>query len=212
MVIVERVLLSWMGGALLLAGGCVGIERGYPDRRYFVITSANSIAPTTVGHASPQQVLLVGNLRVSPRYDGKSFVYRRSEAHFESDFYNQFLAFPGAILTEEVRKGVAAAGIFQTVIAGSSRLDPTHLLEGSVNALYGDFRGGDPPRAVLEMEFFLTRESASNPDILLQRQYQKSVSITGASAEALVRGWSRGLAEIIEALVVDLKAALPDRH
>jgi cholesterol transport system auxiliary component len=204
-----RLLLSCVGGALLLSGGCIGIERSYPDRRYFVITSGRNITPANPGSTNARGVLLVSNLRVSPRYDGKSFVYRRSEANFESDFYNQFLASPGAILTEEVRKGLAVAAIFKAVIGRGSQLEATHLLEGAVNALYGDFRDGGPPQAVLEMEFFLTRESAGSSDILLQRQYRASIPVNGGSAEALVRGWSQGLDEILAALVVDLKAALP---
>jgi uncharacterized lipoprotein YmbA len=207
-----RALLWCLGSALLLSGGCVSIEKNYPDIRYFVITSSDKTASSNPASANASRVLLVSNLRVSPRYSGKSFVYRRSEANFESDFYNQFLASPGAILTEEVRKSLAAAEIFEAVIGSGSRLDSTHVLEGAVNALYGDFRGDGPPKAVLEIEFFLTRESAGNPDIFLQRPYRASIPVSGGSAEALVRGWSRGLDEIMAALVVDLKAALAGRQ
>jgi cholesterol transport system auxiliary component len=205
---VSRMLLSCLGGALLLSGGCVGIERSYPDKRYFVITLTQKVAPANPPSTNTSGVLLVSNLRVSPRYDGKSFVYRRSEANFESDYYNQFLISPGAILTEEVRKALAAAEIFQAVIDRGSQLDPTHRLEGAINALYGDFRGGAPPKAVLEIEFFLTRASAASTDILLQRQYRASIPVDSGSAEALVRAWSQGLDEILLALIADLRKAI----
>ena len=203
-----RIVSFCMGGAMLLSAGCIGVERSYPDKRYFVVGAADKIGAANPGVKNPKGVLLVDNLRVSPRYEGRSFVYRRSESNFESDFYNQFLVYPGAILTEEVRKGLAAAAMFQAVIGGASQLAPTHILEGSVNALYGDFRDAGSPKAVLEMEFFLTRDSPANADIVVHRRYSKSVPVKGGSAEALVRGWSQALEEILAGLVADLHAAL----
>lgn len=207
-----RIVSFCMGGAMLLSAGCVGVERSYPDKRYFVIAAAENIGAANPGVEDPKGVLLVYNLRVSPRYEGRSFVYRRSESSFESDFYNQFLVYPGAILTEEVRKGLAAAGMFQAVIGGASQLAPTHILEGSVNALYGDFRDAGSPKAVLEMEFFLTRDTPANADIVVHRRYSKSVPVNGGSAEALVRGWSQALNEILAGLVADLEAANVGSH
>lgn len=193
-----------LGGALLLSAGCIGLERGYPDKRYFVVAATDKIGAANTDVANPRGVLLVTNLRVSPRYEGRSFVYRRSESSFEADFYNQFLISPGAIFTEEVRRGVAAAGLFQAVIGGASQLEPSQILEGSINALYGDFRDTGSPKAVLEMEFFLSADSASKADIVAHRRYLKSMPVKGSSAEALVRGWSQALDEILGALVADL--------
>jgi hypothetical protein len=42
-------------------------------------------------------------------------------------------------------------------------------LEGSINALYGDFRNLNAPAAVLEIEFFLHNEDTANPGIVLQK-------------------------------------------
>jgi hypothetical protein len=111
------------------------------------------------------------------------------------------------MLTEEVRKGLARAQLFQAVIGGASHLEPGHILEGSVNALYGDFRDAGSPRAVMEMEFFLTRDGALKADIVVQKRYLKTVPLNGRSAEALVQGWNRGLEEILTALFADLKSA-----
>ena len=60
-------------------------------------------------------VLAVSRLRVSPRYNAKSFVYRLSASKYEQDYYNQFLVAPGDILTEEVRQGLAKAQLFRLV-------------------------------------------------------------------------------------------------
>ena len=188
---------------LALCAGCVGIEKSYPDKRYFVLeVSANpsSANPTA------NETLEVSNIRVSPRYADKGFVYRTSEGGYESDFYNQFLVSPASLITEEVRKGLTGSQVFKYVISASNQSQPSYVLEGTVNALYGDFRNANSPRAVLEMEFFLTSEIPGNPGILMQKRYAKSIPLTGRSPEALIKGWNQALEEILTSLVADLKA------
>jgi cholesterol transport system auxiliary component len=189
---------------LVLCSGCVGFERSYPDKRYFVLEAGGNLSPT---NPSANETLQVSNIRVSPRYADRSFVYRTSEAGYESDFYNQFLVSPASLITEEVRKDLTAAQVFKYVISASNQSQPSYVLEGAVNALYGDFRNPNSPRAVLEMEFFLTGEIPEKPGILMQKRYSKSLPLTGRTPEALIKGWNEALEEILTALVTDLKAA-----
>jgi cholesterol transport system auxiliary component len=194
-------------GVLLLflfCSGCVNLERGYPEKRYFVIDLGDSAQPP---NAAGNQTLLVSSLRISPRYADKSFVYRTSDAGYESDFYNQFLTSPDIMISEEVRKGLAASPAFKYVVGPASQLQPNFVLEGSVNALYGDFRNLNGPSAVLEIEFFLHSEDAANPGIVLQKRYVKTVTLSGRSPEALVKGWSQALGSILTDLSSDLQKA-----
>ncbi|HEY2921007.1 MAG TPA: ABC-type transport auxiliary lipoprotein family protein [Candidatus Binatia bacterium] len=194
-------------GVLLLflfCSGCVNLERGYPEKRYFVIDLGDSAQPP---NAAGNQTLLVSSLRISPRYADKSFVYRTSDAGYESDFYNQFLTSPDIMISEEVRKGLAASPAFKYVVGPASQLQPNFVLEGSVNALYGDFRNLNGPSAVLEIEFFLHNEDAGNPGIVLQKRYAKTVALSGRSPEALVKGWSQALGSILTDLSSDLQKA-----
>jgi len=191
-------------GLLMLASGCVSIERSYPDKRYYVLEVNRNVKPS---NPPGNGVLQVANIRVSPRYEDKGFVYRTSGSGYESDFYNQFLVSPAALLGEELRKGLAQSQIFRHVINASSQLEPTHVLEGVVDALYGDFRDPGTPKAVLEMEFFLRKESASKADIVAARRYAKSVAVSGRSPEALVKGWNEALDAILASLLADLKSA-----
>ena len=190
---------------LALCAGCAGIERSYPDKRYFVLevpsnpTESNPVASGT---------LQVSAIRVSPRYADRGFVYRTSEAGYESDFYNQFLVSPASLITEEVHKDLAASEVFKHVIGASNQSQPGYVLEGTVNALYGDFRNPDSPKAVLEMEFFLTSEIPAKPGILMQKRYSKSIPLNGRTAEALVKGWNQALEEILSSLVADLKVVI----
>jgi cholesterol transport system auxiliary component len=189
---------------LALCAACVGIERRYPDKRYFVLEVPAQASPS---NPTASETLQVSNIRVSPRYADRSFVYRTSESGYESDFYNQFLVAPASLITEEVRKGLIDAQTFKHVIGSANQSQPSYVLEGAVNALYGDFRNADAPRAVLEMEFFLSSDIPAKPGILLQKRYAKSIPLAGRSPEALVKGWNQALEEILTSLTADLKAA-----
>jgi cholesterol transport system auxiliary component len=193
-----------VAGLLLfvLFAGCVSLERSYPEKRYFVVElSENAQRSKSVG----EKTLLVSGLRISPRYADKSFVYRTSESGYEADFYNQFLVSPDIMLGEELRKGLAASPAFKYVVGSASPLQPNYVLEGSVNALYGDFRNLDKPFAVIEIEFFLHNENSANPGIVLQKRYMKTVPLSGRSPEALVKGWSQALGSILADLNKDLE-------
>ena len=183
--------------------GCVSLEKSYPDRRYFALELAQGKSP----NSTSDRILSVASPRISPRYADRSFIYRTSTAAYEADFYNQFLTAPDSMIAEELRKGLAASELFKYVVGPSNPLQPNYVLEGSINALYGDFRDPSRPAAVLEIEFFLYNQDPAASGVSLQKRYEKSVPLSERSPEALVKGWDQALADIVAALLADLKAA-----
>jgi uncharacterized lipoprotein YmbA len=188
----------------LFFSGCVSLDRSYPDKHYFVLEVNRDGQPS---NQTANGILEVSDIRISPRYEGQSFVYRISDASYESDFYNQFLIAPAALVTEEVRKGLTQSRIFEYVINSSSQLQPTHRLDGIVNALYGDFRNISASRAVLEIEFFLSKQLPTGTEIVMNKRYSKAVPLSGRSPDALVKGWDEALDGILTSLIADLKSA-----
>jgi cholesterol transport system auxiliary component len=201
------VSMGALGFTLLAASfllfSCVSIERSDPDKRYFVLDISLKESPQDPADSG---ILQMASARVSPRYADRNFVYRRSDTSFESDFYNQFLISPAALVTEELRRELSQAGLFKFVVGSANPLAPTHTLETIVNTLYGDFRDLKAPKAVIEMEFFLTQE-ASPSRIVFHKLYQRIVPVQERNPEALVRGWNQGLESISGSLVSDLKAS-----
>lgn len=192
-------------GALLLMIfliGCVSLEKSYPDRRYFAL----ELVPGKSPNSTSDRILSVASLRISSRYADRSFVYRTSTAAYEADFYNQFLTAPDSMISEELRRGLAGSELFKYVVGPSNPLQPNYVLEGSINALYGDFRDPSRPAAVLEIEFFLYNQDAGASGVSLQKRYEKSVPLSEKSPEALIKGWDQALADIVAALQADLKA------
>ena len=187
-----------------LVCGCVNLERSYPDKHYFVLEVGG------IGQPSNQPgkgILEVSEMRVSPRYADPNFVYRLSETSYEADFYNQFLIAPAALVTEEVRKALIQSAIFEFVVSPSNQLPSTYRLQGTVNALYGDFRNNNAASAVIEIEFFLTRQASNPNEIAVAKRYSKSVPLTARSPEALVKGWDEALGAVLTSFIADLKSA-----
>lgn len=185
----------------VLSSGCVNLERAYPEKRFFVL----EVSAPAAGGPVNDEILQVSTLRISPRYQDRSFVYRVSDTGFETDFYNQFLAPPAGLISEEIRKSLIGAQLFKYVISPSNSQAPGYVLDGTVNGIYGDFRNLNAPAAVIDLELFLTSDLPAKPGILMQKRYVKSVPVSSRSPETLVKSWDRALEEIVAALASDLR-------
>lgn len=194
---------SWLLCCVVLCA-CVNLERSYPEKHYFVLEVSPKQQPST---RTVKGVLAVSDMRVSRRYEGQSFVYRLSETSYESDFYNQFLIAPAALITEEVRKALAQSQVFEHVVSSSTDWEPTYRLQGTVNSLYGDFTDAHVPHAVIEMQFFLTKKTPTGEEIVMAKRYIKSVPVSARSPEAMAKGWDTGLEDILSSFIADLKSA-----
>jgi cholesterol transport system auxiliary component len=189
-------------GMFPLMSGCVNLEKGYPEKRYFILDASRD---KDISSPDTGKDLTVRRFRVSPKYEGKGLVYRLEELSFESDFYNEFFVSPVSMFTEEIRKRLAGSGLFKHVVDPSSLLDATYILEGAVTALYGDYRVSTAPKAVMEIQFFLLQETDSNPKIIFQNQYHKEEPFKGNTPDGLIKSWNTAFNQILTEFENDLK-------
>jgi ABC-type uncharacterized transport system auxiliary subunit len=143
-----------------------------------------------------------------PVYNSRGLVYRKGESEYESDFYHEFLIAPQDLISSQTRNWLAQSGLFKTVLEPGSLLEATHVLEGSVLALYGDLRGQNLPQAVLQIRFFLVANQGSKFQIVFTRDYRASQRAEEKTADALVAAWDRCLAQILSELEKDLGTVL----
>lgn len=202
------VALRCLLGMLLLGlvGGCATpLSRPAPERKLYNMTAQRleSVAPAT-----DKSVLKVRPLQISPAYQGKEMVYRLSETEFESDYYNSFFVQPAQTMTKLAEQWLGRAGIFTNVVDSTSQVVDTHLLEGMVNALYGDYRDRSAPKAVLEMQFFLLRNRNETYSVVFSKNYRKAVPFTpdGKDAAGLAAAYNQALAEVLDELEKDLRS------
>ncbi len=192
---------TWAILLLLLSAGCVDLKASYPDRRFYAIEAARTGAERRGDSAA---VLRVRRLSASKRCDGSELVMRTGESTYESDFYNVFFVPPALEIGEQTQRWLAASGLFGHVVGSGSTVAETHVLEGNLVSLHGDYRKAEAPLAVIEAQFMLVRVSSDPAAVLLHKTYRREISLAGGEPAQLVRGWSEGLGKILAALEEDL--------
>lgn len=185
-----------------LLTGCFNFNKSFPEKHFFVLSASRSEG---LSLSKSDAVLKIRRFRVSPRFEGKGFVYRKGNLNYVSDFYNEFFISPASMIAEEVDKWLKGSGLFQYVMSSSSPVEPTVELEGVINALYGDYRDINIPKAVLEMQFLLIRNVSSRPVIVFQKTYHEETLIKGNSSDALAAGWNLALEHILTQFETNLK-------
>lgn len=196
--------LSLITSALIIAG-CGG-PKSYEKQHYILDTQrASSAAP-----ANKSSIVEVRRFTVASAFSSKSLIYRTGEFKYESDFYNEFLVDPSAMITEKTRNWLSDSGLFARVLSSGSDVDPSHVIQGDIIALYGDFRVKSAPKAVMEARIFLSEtETKSESGIVFGKTYKSSVGLESRAPEDLVAAFDRCLVEILTNLEQDLAEKLP---
>ena len=190
--------------ALFTFSGCLKIQKEYPEKNQFVLEVARPPGERSTGS---KNVLQVNEFQVVEPYQGKGFKYRRGELSLESDFYNEFFAAPGQMISEGLRKWLDDSGLFKLVVSRPGQILPTHFLEGTVESLYGDYRS-NPTKAVLEIELVLTKEEKGTAQIVFKKKYREEQPAQSQSAKDLVQAWNEGLQKIVQQFESDLRGKI----
>ncbi len=185
---------------LIVFSGC-GSRQAY-DKKYYIL---NADRQAESAPAETDSILEVSRFTIDSAFGGKGLVYRTGEFEYESDFYNEFLVSPAAMITDKVRNWMSGSGRFKTVLDPGSRVDPTHVIEGNITALYGDFRDESSPKATIEMRIFLLRSAAGGQSVaVFGRKYQSTVGIESRGPEGLVGAFDKCLEDILSEFEKDL--------
>ncbi|UCF14387.1 MAG: membrane integrity-associated transporter subunit PqiC [Phycisphaerales bacterium] len=196
------IFLSLVASTMLITGcGAKSYEK-----QQFLLDARR--APATTAD-SQKNVVEVRRFTIDPAFSAKGLTYRKGEFEYESDFYNEFLITPDAMITEKVRNWLSLSGLAQRVLNPGSYVDPDYVLEGNVIALYGDFRTGSAPKAVMEIRVFLLEmKTGAEAAIVFGKTYGSSVGVESEGPEGLVEALNRCLVEILSDLEKDLAERL----
>jgi len=188
----------------MMLSGC-GQRESY-DKQQFVLSALREGEGATRG---TDHTLEVRRFTVDSAFKGKGLVYRIGDYEYETDFYSEFLISPSDMVTEKTRSWLSQAKLFQRVLDIGSQVDPTHVIEGNVAALYGDFRDKSSPQATMEIWMFLLHvKSGQEPVLVLGQRYQSSVGIKSEGPEGLMEALNRCLVQILSDWEKDLTERL----
>lgn len=150
-------------------------------------------------------ILEIQPFGMSPTFAQKELVYRTGEFSYESDFYNQFVTDARLQITEQTRRWLSDSGYFSSVALGGSALEPTHILEGDIVSLYGDFRDKSDTHAVMEIELFLIDIKSSSAKVVFSKLYKARAKAGQAKVEKVIQAYNQCLEQILQDFEGDLQ-------
>ncbi|NEX19630.1 hypothetical protein G3480_04765 [Thiorhodococcus mannitoliphagus] len=153
------------------------------------------------------ETLRLGKVRVTPAFAGRELVFRLDDVRYVADFYNAFLAEPGAMIGVAMAQWLEASGLFKAVMQADIGTRVDVVLEARVTELYGDFRPGRSPAAVMRVQFALVDLTGVSTQVSWQQTIGRRIAVPEASPEALVRGYGQALGDILMELAAVLEKA-----
>jgi ABC-type uncharacterized transport system auxiliary subunit len=186
----------------MVLSGCVPKKIAYNQRNFVLETSRGGPQQKT----SKDVILDVKNFSIDRTFSTKSLVYRKGQSEYETDFYNQFLIRPDDMITEKTRSWLSESGLFKWVLEPGSYADATHVLEGNITALYGDFRDDSSPKATAKIRFFLVK--LSDKSVVFTNTYEAASEFKDRTAESLIEAFDVCLTNILSDLEKDLQKQL----
>ena len=186
----------------MVLSGC-GPKRIAYNQRNFLLEVSRDRSQQKV---SKDVILNVQNFSIDAAFSTKNLVYRKGQSEYETDFYNQFLIRPDDMITEKTRAWLSESGLFKLVLEPGSYTEATHMLEGSIISLYGDFRENSSPKATAKIRFFLVK--LSDKSIAFTNTYEAFSEFEERTAESLIEAFGVCLTNILSDLEKDLQQQL----
>ncbi len=189
---------------LLLAALCAcacSLSKPYPDKQLY----AFDVKPPERYAVGRGPVIRVDPVQVTHPFSERMFFYRVGSAEFKSDYYSNFVAEPGRLITAELIEWLPATEQFEAVVDASSTVKADRSIQLIINELYGDMSDPQRPQAVVAARFFLLDESKVETQVLFTRDYREAVLLNGTGGDALVAAWSEALGRIFEQMASDLR-------
>ena len=180
----------------------LGCGRESYEKQEYILDAQRASQVSDIKNAN---IIEVRRFTINPAFSSKELIYRTGEFKYESDFYNEFLVWPAVMITEKVRNWLSASGLSRRVLEPGSYVEPTHIIEGNIVTLHGDYRDKLSPAAVMEIRIFLLKTKAVEaPAIVFGKTYESTVGLESKGPEGLIAGFDKCLENILTSLENDL--------
>lgn len=197
----RRCIALLLAVSAFLSSGCGSpLQVAYPEKSYFLLEVERGLPPAEV---TLGPTLRISRFRISSLFEDRLLVYRIADQQYEHDFYNELFDDPARLIEEQTRQWLDESGLFENVLDASSPAPSQWLLDGRIQALFGDYRPDGGPLAVLAIQFFLIDETRSGTPVLFDRSFRiENRSQPGPAG--LVAAWAEGLESMLAELELEL--------
>ena len=186
----------------ILSPGCARFHKSFPDIKTYSLDAGPG---KHAAFSGPPISVRLNTMEVAPQFADRYLTYRTDEMSYESDFYNQLMASPAVIIRDQAREWLQASPVIEYILPAGSSVESYYLIDGRVLEFYGDYRRPDEPKAVLKIEWTLSKSATEGREVVFQKVYPETFSISGTSPRLLLQGWDQTLIKILSAFEGDLR-------
>ncbi|MGH7042380.1 MAG: ABC-type transport auxiliary lipoprotein family protein [Acetobacteraceae bacterium] len=134
------------------------------------------------------KVLVVRELTPAPGLDQLGVQWLRSDRSLHVDFYNQWAVPPAEGVTDDLRRWLAASGLFAAVVGPDSEVAANFTLSGELTAFMGD-----PARRRARVALALVLIGGRPARLLVQRTVVAETPMQAATPTDVVTAIKRSL-------------------
>ena len=149
-------------------------------------------SPQVQGITTLPFVLRVERFSVSPMYNTLQIIYRDRSFRREAYPYEKWRAGPGDLVTYYLSRDFKNAGLFRAVVPYESRVEPSLVMEGSVDEFF-EWDSEDGWKAVLTVSTVLL--SHPEPDLSKRIIFQKTFHAVKPCKKRNVASLSEAMSE-----------------
>jgi ABC-type uncharacterized transport system auxiliary subunit len=195
-----------IGGLVLTALGTAGCSvlptQAYLQRRNWplAVSRPQELPPRPGG-----RVLLVRTFQAGPGLDGRGLRALQADGSVRPSFYEQWAVPPAAAVEDDLRRWLAASGMFGAVVATGSRLTADLVVEGELTVLHADPAKGTAQAA---LSLVLIDQHPMPARVLLQRTETATVKLDGTDPPAQAHAQMAAVDAVMRQSEADIAAAI----
>jgi cholesterol transport system auxiliary component len=189
-------------GALALASGC-SLTRPAPVKAQYLLTPKT---PPVAARPQPG-TLRVGTVNVAGPFRDRNFGIKAGDLRYETDYYDEFVVPPSAILAEQTSRALSRSRTFTHVAAPGAPVQADYVLDGFVSSLYADHTLQGRCKAVIAINYYLSQADTGSGVPFWSEDYRREVDCGGGEPGTYVAALNTALSEILAKLATDLGAA-----
>lgn len=158
--------------------------------------------PQVQGVRSLPLVLRVERFSVSPLYNTHQIIYRDRPFKRDAYPYEKWRAAPGDLVAYYLTRDFKQVGLFKAVAPTDSRVEPSLILEGTVDEFY-EWDSEDGWKAVLTVSTVLLAhpEPDVSKRILFQKTFRAVKPCKAKNLTSFSEAMSRAMAEVSEQVI-----------
>ena len=186
----------------VLLPGCMHLQKSFPDIKTYCLDTGSWEHAV---YAGPVISVRLNPVSAVSQFADRYLTYRTDEIRYEADFYNQLMASPAEMIKDQAQMWLKGSPVMEFVLPTDVATNPYYLIDGKVLEFYGDYRKTDQRKAILKMEWTVSKSDTEGIKVLFQKVYPEAVSIPGTSPSSLVAGWDRALVKVLSEFEGDLR-------